>query len=138
MRQSSSLLRQDDPRAKGTAVEIITKTLLSKWGLEDGDVLDPILGRLGFDLGVVNTSEILVELVKDHVLPLIENVIEVEVVATHHNPIRITRVDGVLVDNFDTASHERFCLQPERVQIAEDVIGDYATRWLCSHSCSRP
>ena len=114
-------------------MEIVTKTLLSKWGLEDGDVLDPILRRLGFDLDVVNTNDILVELVTNHVLPVIENTIEFEVVATHHNPVRITRVDGVPVDNFDVQSHDRFRLRPERVRIPEDVIRDHATRWLGAH-----
>ncbi|MFT3768460.1 MAG: hypothetical protein QM820_23680 [Minicystis sp.] len=50
-----------------------TKTLLSKWGLDDGDILDPVLRELGFDLAVVDTGDILAELIRDHVLPRIEN-----------------------------------------------------------------
>ncbi len=110
-------------------MEVWTESLLSKWGLEDGDILVPILDELGFDLGVVNTHDILIELIKDLVIAKIENEVEFEVVGTFHNPIRITRVDGKAIDHL-SESHPDIHLRPESVEVSDDVIRDYANQWL--------
>ncbi len=110
-------------------MKILTKTLLSKWGLSDGDVLEPILRGMGFDLAVLNTHHVLIDLVRDHVLPKIENEIEFEVIITLHNPIRITHVDGVLVDNYK-ASHPEVKLRPVSVRIPAYRIRECADRHL--------
>jgi hypothetical protein len=110
-------------------VEVWTEGLLSKWGLEDGDLLDPILQDMGFDLSVLNAHEVLVEIIRDHVLPKLENEIEFQVIGTLHNPIRITRVDGVVVDNY-RPSHPEIDLRPDCVEVSDDVLRECATRWL--------
>lgn len=119
------------------SVDVHTKTLLSKWGLDDGDILDPDLRELGFDLAVVNTGDILVELIRDHVLPRIENKIEYEIVNTMHNPIRITHVDGGPIDNCRPDSHSEVTLRPEVVRVSNDIIYDCAARWLRGHKADQ-
>lgn len=110
-------------------MKIPTRTLLSKWGLRDGDFLDPILKRMGFDLMVLNAHHVLIDLVRDHVLPKIENKIEFEVIITLHNPIRITHVDGALIDNYK-ASHPEVELRPRSVKIPDYRVRDCANRHL--------
>lgn len=94
-----------------TTLILFTDGLLSKWGFDDGDPFDPVYEWFHeqhgdslmnhcdcptFDLGV-DDRELLVELVKRHVLPVLDQRLEVEVIGTIHNPIRACSIDGVPV-----------------------------------------
>ena len=61
-------------------VVLFAESLLSKWGFEDGDMLAD-------DTGV--RHELLVQMVKHHLLPLLQGV-EVFEIRTCHNPVRAT------------------------------------------------
>lgn len=97
--------------------------LLSKWGFEDGDVLENVLfkeheswDRFYNDADLLTGHEELIRLVKTCLVPEIEmhhklDVFEVE--ETNHNPIRTRSVDGVEVDVYHAQS--TVTLTPEGV-----------------------
>lgn len=68
-------------------VVLFAESLLSKWGFEDGDVLAD-------DTGV--RHELLVQVIKDHLLPLLHGV-EVFEICTCHNPVRATEATKHLI-----------------------------------------
>jgi hypothetical protein len=108
-------------------MRFFTRDLLSKWGLEDGDILQPLLVRHGFDLGELNDHDILRAVIRDFVIPAIVNRVEVREMSTMHNPIRITAVDGKPIDNM-RANHPEIDLRPEAIDIPDEVILAYAAK----------
>lgn len=78
--------------------------LLSKFGFWDGDMLDDFLWGVDLydalpddDYGVKH--RLIVAVVKQHLLPLLNPGIEVDVFCTCHNPIRATMETMDLVDD---------------------------------------
>lgn len=61
--------------------------LLNKWGFSDGDLLADDTG---------SRHDLLVELVKEHLLPLLPGV-EVDRIVTIHNPVRATDATAHLI-----------------------------------------
>src|SRR5438045_2988249 len=108
-------------------MRFVTRELLSKWGLEDGGILQPLLVQHGFDLGELDDHGVLRAVVRDLVIPAIVNRVEVREICTMHNPVRITAVDGVPVDNYK-ADHPEIDLQPEVVEVPDKVVLAYADR----------
>ena len=98
--------------------------LLSKWGFNDGDMLDDLL--MEHDLDKVDDHKLLTELVLKYVLPKLDQKVEVEIIGTAHNPIRARTVDGVDVasDWFNPTRAE--CLTPEFVGIPIATILELA------------
>lgn len=92
-----------------------TEGLLSKWGFEDGDILNELL----LDNGIEPKHSILVRAVRDKVLPLIQQKVVVFDIETSHNPIRARTVDGVEVDHYNDND---IALVPEYVDVPNDVI----------------
>lgn len=72
------------------------ENLLSKWGFEDGGVLDDLIYENKID---IDNRDLLVAVVKELVLPKIEDTVEVETITTIHNPIRATLVNGQQVND---------------------------------------
>jgi hypothetical protein len=72
-------------------IRLYAYSLGSKFGFQDGDILsEPLLDALGFDLWKdCGQHEILVDLVRERLLPLLPGV-EVYELGTAHNPIRAT------------------------------------------------
>lgn len=123
-----------------TTVGFPTSGLLSKWGFGDGDMLDDWLFDHGFrrpdswepnpehPLPKWNHDEdphgfrhrVLIRVVREHVLPAIEQDIEVYEISTNHNPIRARTVNGAEWDAY-TASVDGV-LTPEWVEVGEDVL----------------
>lgn len=76
--------------------------LLSKWGFGDGDAPDHYLDWLD-DQHLPYPEDwhaVLRHLVRTRLLPLIVEDIEVYDIATNHNPIRASKVNGVEIDDF--------------------------------------
>lgn len=77
-------------------ITLFSSSLLSKWGFNDGDTPEPWIDWC--EANGVDSSEVrfpLVALVREHLVPVIEQTIEVVQIGTSHNPIRAQRVDGV-------------------------------------------
>ncbi|WP_405850603.1 hypothetical protein OG211_34780 [Streptomyces niveus] len=78
------------------AVTLFSADLLSKWGFNDGDT--PRAWLDWCEANGIDSSDVefpLVALVREHLVPVIEQMIEVVKIGTSHNPIRAQRVDGV-------------------------------------------
>jgi hypothetical protein len=108
-------------------MKFVTRELLSKWGLEDGDILQSLLVQHGFDLGTLNDHDVLRSIIKELVIPAIVNCVEIQELSTLHNPVRITAVDGAPVDN-SRASHPEIDLQPTVIDVPDEVVLEYAAR----------
>lgn len=79
--------------------------LLSKWGFNDGDMPDHIWDWLEERIGIdaardVPWRTVLEALVREHLVPALDQAVEVVTVETCHNPIRATTVDGADVEDF--------------------------------------
>ncbi len=110
-----------------------TRELLHKWGFEDGDLLMPFLHAHGFDLGELNHVDVLRAVLEGYVLPAIRNAVEWRSISTLHNPVRVTSVDGLAVDNLQ-ADHPDVRLVPEFVDVPDEVILTYAKGDLTSRA----
>ncbi len=96
-----------------------TSGLLSKWGFGDGDMLDEMLWDAGIYLDDSHT--LLIRIVRELVLPRIEQKVEVFEIGTIHNPIRADTVNGKRVDHCaDDPGVPP--LTPEFIEVPEEVI----------------
>lgn len=79
---------------------LTSASLLSKWGFNDGDEPDFLLDALderGLDYPS-DWHEALWKLVNEHLLPALDQHVELVRIATNHNPVRASIVDGVDVE----------------------------------------
>lgn len=99
-----------------------SRDLLSKWGFNDGSMPDDVFGWVedaGIDRMAVDWPCVLEQLVREHLLPLVErDLVVVEVVP--HNPIRAEFVDGLEIDWY--AIDPQVKLTPEYVDVPRDVV----------------
>ena len=114
-------------------MQFFTRDLLSNWGFQDGDILGTLLVQHGFDLANINENDVLCAIVRNLVIPVIVNRVELKEISTMHNPIRITSVDGIPVDNM-RANHPEIHLHPEVVDVPDEVVLSYAAnlKWIAS------
>jgi hypothetical protein len=95
-----------------------TDDLLSKFGFNDGD--DPEDWLDYCDANGIDYNEIefpLVQLVRQYVLPVLDQRVTVVEIETLHNPIRARTVDGIEVRGEDTVYGDPIELTPETVTI---------------------
>jgi len=71
-----------------------TKDLLSKWGFDDGGLLDDIIEKyFGY---LLCNQKVLSAIIKRFVIPYIKDDIEVSYkVSISHNPVRISKINGI-------------------------------------------
>jgi hypothetical protein len=102
--------------------------LLSKWGFNDGDEPDNVVDWLeaeppfGYDYVTFPWHPVLAALVRAHLLPRIEQTVQLVDVETNHNPIRALTVDGVDVVKCWTGDQDRPELTPEYVDVPYATI----------------
>ena len=94
-----------------------TNSLLSKWGFDDGDILDGLLYDNGLD---VDAHKVLIKVVKTLLLAKIKQNVEVIEIHTIHNPIRAQTVDGVEINNYKYGHGD--LLTPKVIDIDDDEI----------------
>jgi hypothetical protein len=80
-------------------VTLWTSGLLSKWGFNDGDMPDDVIdawdeANSGSPWVRVDWHPILCRLVRERVLPALDQFVELVEIGTSHNPIRAQSVDG--------------------------------------------
>lgn len=75
-------------------VEFWTADLLSKWGFSDGDQLSWL-----DEFGIKHDQAVLCAVVRQKILPLLKQKVEVLEMGTCHNPIRASSVDGLNVQD---------------------------------------
>ena len=101
-------------------MRLYADSLLSKWGFEDGDILADYVNNPLRPLFIIQTAEhdALVELVRTHLLPALDQKVEVYTLETIHNPIRANTIDGVTWYEDD----DRPVLTPEYVEVSDDQV----------------
>lgn len=103
------------------SVILFSSGLLSKWGFNDGDIPDQICDALELahdEPWPTSWRAVLVDLVRRHVLPKLDQQVEVVEIVTNHNPIRATVVDGIDVRACWTDSdHPQPHLTPEQIEV---------------------
>ena len=92
-------------------VTLFSSGLLSKWGFNDGDAPDEWLDwcdERGIDYNALPgwRSSILPRLVREFLLPVIEQDVKVVGIGTNHNPVRAETVDGQDVTGYWYKSRE--------------------------------
>jgi hypothetical protein len=102
-------------------IHLFSDALLSKWGFGDGDEPDAWMDYCdehGIDWTRIEWHPILVRLVRTHLLPAIDQRVEVVEIETIHNPIRAETVDGVdVTDHWYDSSGSGPALTPECVEV---------------------
>jgi hypothetical protein len=99
--------------------------LLSKWGFGDGDAPDAYLdyceahGRM-----LSSWRALLPRIIREFVLPVLDQRVEIVVVGTNHNPVRAVTVDGVNVEALwdDDSGTDLPALTPESVTVPMSAI----------------
>lgn len=97
--------------------------LLSKYGFNDGDEPDAWLDwcdEQGIDYNAWPWHHVLRRLVREHLVPKLDQHVEVYDIDTIHNPIRALTVDGVSID--DLADHPDGMLTPDGVEVAYSEV----------------
>lgn len=109
-----------------------SECLLSKWGFGDGHEPDELLDEL--DERDIPYPEdwhaVLRTLVTQHLVPALDQDVEVVEIETNHNPIRARTVDGVDVEDqwYEVDATTR--LTPDHVDVPIDRVIDLIRREL--------
>jgi hypothetical protein len=115
--------------------------LLSKWGFNDGDEPDWLLDALD-ERGLTYPAdwhEVLWRLVNEHLLPALDQRVELVRIQTNHNPARASTVKGEDVSGLWT-SDAATCLTPKSVTVPLEAVLD-AIRTAgktCNHEWMAP
>jgi hypothetical protein len=106
------------------ALRLSSECLLSKYGFNDGDEPDELLDALDQrDLPHPdNWHAALRVLVREHLLPVLDQRVELVNVETNHNPIRAITVDGVDAHRQWRAEDLGIRLTPEWVDVPLDRV----------------
>jgi hypothetical protein len=100
-------------------VTLFSAGLLSKWGFNDGDDPDAWLDwceAQGIDYNRLDYP--LAALVRQHLVPAIEQPVTVVDIETCHNPIRIDTLHGVdVVDYWRDSRRADFLLTPDHIDV---------------------
>lgn len=97
-----------------------TNGLLSKWGFMDGDILEDFMFDSDLCDNDINQShKSLIKVVVDHVIPKLDQEVELSQISTIHNPIRAKSVDG---KNVNWYRDDGDILTPSVVEVSDDVI----------------
>ncbi len=107
---------------------LFSACLLSKWGFNDGNLDDHVYDWIDehapdVDYVAVDDKAVLVRLVREHLLPALDQRVEVVEIQTSHNPIRATTVDGLDVEPCWFRGAPASTLTPEYVDVSmSDVL----------------
>lgn len=93
-----------------------TNDLLSKWGFGDGNMLTDLLLDNHYSLSL--SANLLRMIAREHILPGLDQVVQVEDSCEMHNPIRAISVDGSQVD----CNKNNLLLTPKYIQVSDHVI----------------
>jgi hypothetical protein len=110
----------DDPEPK---LSLFSRDLLSKWGFNDGDTPDEILDYCD-DHGIPYPADwhvTLRRLVREYLIPKLDQHVFTVDINTNHNPIRAAMVDGRDVESeWHRESHT--VITPEWVEIPYSLV----------------
>ena len=103
--------------------------LLSKWGFNDGDEPDDFLDwceEQGIPYDGLDWKLMLRRLVREYLIPALDQRVEVVEVDTAHNPIRAASVDGEDVTGCWVGADDDPELTPYGVEVSYEVVARVA------------
>ena len=109
-----------------SGLRLYSSGLLSRWGFNDGDTPEAFYDYCEdheIDYGAIDWGHTLVKLVREFLLPAIEQDIEVHEIETSHNPIRARCVGGVEVA---FPVDDTIKLTPEYVEVSWATVVEMA------------
>lgn len=109
----------DTPEPPPELVVLNSASLLSKFGFMDGDQFD-----WTYEHGVKDKHKLLIAMVREFILPKLEQKVEVYEIGTIHNPIRAKSVDGVSFDGYTNQYNSK--LTPKYFQFTGEEILKFA------------
>ena len=115
-------------------LHLSSSCLLAKYGFNDGDMPDDLHDWLDEQIGqdaahAIDWRPVLDALVREFLIPLIEQPIEVVSIDTCHNPIRVDMLHGLDVTDLWFNGHpNEGMLTPESVSVPYAVVLDRAQR----------
>ena len=98
-----------------------TSDLLSKWGFDDGDLIENFLETHEYPTHIIDLSPLWQKIFTQHVVPTIQNSIEFEWIPSLHNGARAKTVDGQLIDHTVT-EHPDINIRPSYVDVSDDDV----------------
>jgi hypothetical protein len=106
------------------SLTLFSSGLLSKWGFSDGDIPDQLLDWC--DTRSIpypaDWHATLRHLVREHLIPALDQTVTVTEIETSHNPIRAETVDGVDVTECWSGDQDEPTLTPEFVDVPYSVV----------------
>ncbi len=87
----------------------------------------------GFPVDIIPTRPLFRRIVEEHILPAIHNDVKFEWVNSHHNPARLTHVDGIAVDQH-AREHPDIELRPDFVDVPDALILGHADEIRAWHA----
>lgn len=128
LRQPNAAVNHDSQAdAYADGFRLTSSCLLSKWGFSDGtldeDVNDWLDQHAPGIYPEVDDKTVIVDLVREYLLPVLDQDVEVVELQTSHNPIRAKRVDGVDVEEcWTSTSAPEPTLTPEHVVVPMPAV----------------
>lgn len=116
--------------SEGTIL-LFSAGLLSKWGFKDGDLLYDLLWEHDMRDGDL-AHAVLCVVVRERLLPALDQAVEVQEIGTIHNPIRARTVDGVDVTGEWHSVEHHTPLTPTSVAVPKADILAIARRILAA------
>jgi hypothetical protein len=116
---------REGPVSDQRVLRLYSDGLLSKFGFNDGDQPDDVADWLeadGIEYGRAPWHPVLRRLVREHLLPVIDQNVAVYDIETIHNPIRAETVDGVQVDDYQRDPTAVPTLTPDHVDVPYAVV----------------
>lgn len=106
--------------------QLDSECLLSKWGFNAGGMHESLLDLLD-EQGIEypdprQWDAVLRRLVREYLLPMLDQRVEAVDIETSHNPIRVTSVDGVDVEHLWRVVETPSLLTPESVRVPIDDV----------------
>lgn len=101
-------------------MKIRTEGLLSKWGFLDGNKFSEFL--LENFREYINSHALLIVILKKYVIPQIKSKLEIVEISTAHNPVRTRSVDDVKVDWYDPGDSARIEIDPQYVEVPDEIL----------------
>ncbi len=101
-------------------LRLYSNSLLSKWGFNDGDIPEAVYDLFEENGVDYDWHATLIALVRTHLIPVLDQDVEVFEIETIHNPIRVRTVDGKLVNHHEIDSSVR--LTPKYIDVSLSIV----------------
>lgn len=121
-----------------------TNDLLSKWGFDDGDILNDFAFNNNLEFtndpaeSHSGSHEALIKIVREHILPRLDQKVVVQTISCIHNPIRALTVNGCDTSAFWYESFSPPFITPATIDIPNETILEIVKEFSAPISAGTP